>query len=131
MTTDLSWYYAIGAATDSVLFLNQLGLMAPYQEPFVPFGVEVDASDGLVYGHGFPVTAWRWGFISQAHRNTLKTYCTGKSAIVYIRTRDEDWDFVYCRAGMIWQPENPPSNGIIVDFSVVFRIFENYGASLP
>ena len=129
--TDLSWYYAIGSATNSVEFLADLGLPAPYQEPYAPYGVEVDAADGLVYGHGWPVTAWRWGFLSQAQRNTLKTFCAGKSAIAYIRTRDEDWDWVYCKTHMIWQPESPPSNGSIVDFSILFRIVENYGASLP
>jgi hypothetical protein len=69
--------------------------------------------------------------ISQAERDTLKAFCPGKSAIAYIRVRDADWDWVYCKAVMIWLPENPPSNGSIVEFSIGFRIQENYGESLP
>jgi len=129
--TDLAVDYAIGAAINSVQSFADLGLVAPYQEPYVPYGVEVDASDGLIYGHGFPITALRWGVISQADRDLLKTYCPGKSVIVYVRVRDDDWVFSYCKAAMIWQPENPPSNGSIFDFSIILRIQENYGASLP
>lgn len=129
--TDLNLYYAIGSAIDSIDTFSDLGLDAPFQEPYNPYSVDVPAADSLVYGHGWPVTAWRWGYISQADRNTLKSYCAGKSAIVYIRIRDDDWNWIYCKAVMIWQPENPPTSGFILDFSIAFRILENYGSSLP
>jgi hypothetical protein len=128
---DLAWYYSIGSSIDSILTFAQLGIVAPFQDPFNPYAIEIDAADGLVYGHGFATTAFHWGFISQAERNTLKTYCPGKSAIVYHRLRDEDWDWVYCKSVMIWQPEAPPSNGLILNFSLAFRVELKYGASLP
>lgn len=124
-------YFAIGAATNSVQSFDDLGIVPPFQDPYTPYGIEVDAMDALVYGHGYPVTAMRWGFISQEQRNILKTYCPGKSATVIIRIHDDDWDWIYCQANMIWQPEQPPANGFILDFSIAFRIIENYGASLP
>jgi len=129
--TDAALDYKIGTSTDYLATFDELGIVAPFQEPFTPFGIEVDANDSLVYGHGFPTTGMRWGFISQAERNTLKTYCPGKSAVVYVRLRDDDWSYVYCKAVMIWQAEQAPQNGYILDFSIQFRILENYGASLP
>lgn len=123
--------YSIGSAVNSVQSFYDLGIIAPFQDPYAPFGVEVDAADSLVYGHGYPFTAWRWGYISQEERDLLKTYCAGKSAIVYVRLHDDDWSLVYCRAVMIWQAESPPSNGFIQSFSILLRILDNYGASLP
>jgi len=124
-------YVAIGSTIDNIHSFEILGLVAPYQDPYAPYSVEIDAADMLVYGHGIAKTAWHWGFVSQADRNLLKTYCAGKSTIVYVRIRDDDWDWVYCRAVMVWQVENPPITGVIVDFSVELRILENYGTSLP
>jgi len=129
--TNLALYYEIGTTIEGMQTLDILGINPPFQDPYSPYTIEVDAADSRVYGHGYAQTAWRWGFVSQAERDLLKTYCSGRSAIVYIRVRDEDWDFVYCKAVMIWQPEAPPSNGFVVGFSIVFRILENYGVSPP
>lgn len=131
MTDTDGLYYAIGTTTGNMQTFDILGVIAPFQEPFVPFTVEIAAADSLVYGHGWSRTKMHWGFISQEQRNTLKTFCTGKSASVYIRVKDDSWQWVYCQATMIWQEENPPDNGYILDFSVLFNIIENYGASLP
>lgn len=127
----LDMAYAIGASLGTLQTFRDLGLMAPYQDAYVPNGVEVEAADALVYGHGFATTAFRWGFISQTDRDLLKAYCPGKSAIVYVRLRNDNWEWSICKAVMIWQPETPPVTGTILDFSVQFRILENYGAAAP
>jgi hypothetical protein len=127
MTVRLDLAYALGSSLGTLQTFHELGLMAPYQEPYVPYSVEVEAGDALVYGHGWATTGLHWGFISQTDRNLLKSYCPGKSAIVYIRLRDDDWDWCVCKAVMLWQPETPPITGTIVDFSIKLRILENYG----
>jgi hypothetical protein len=124
-------YYEIGTSIAGMQTLDILGITAPFQAPYAPYTVEIDAADSRVYGHGLSSTAWLWGFVTQAERDLLKAYCPGKSAVVYIRTHDDDWEYVYCQAVMIWQPETPPSNGYIVDFSIAFRILQNYGVSPP
>jgi len=123
--------YRIGSAPNLMQSFGELGIEAPFQEAYAPFTVEAPAHDARVYGHGFEATALRWGFVTQAQRNTLKSYCPGKSAVVYMRLRDDDWDLVYVKANMIWQEEQPPDNGIIMEFSVVLIVTQNYGASLP
>jgi len=126
-----SLYYAIGTTVANMQTLDILGIVSPFQDAYVPYTVEVPAADMLTYGHGFAQTAFHWGFITQAQRDTLKTFCSGKSATVFIRILDDSWSWVYCKASMIWQPETPPSNGLILDFSINFLIIENYGTSPP
>lgn len=129
--TNQALYFEIGTSIAGMQTLDILGITPPFQAPYNPYTVEVDAADARVYGHGFSSTAWLWGFVSQAERDLLKSYCPGKSAVVYIRTHDADWEWVYCQAIMVWQPESPPNNGFIVEFSLAFRILQNYGASPP
>lgn len=35
---------------------------------------------------GYPVATWRWGFISNAQRDMLRTFCPDVTETVYIRT---------------------------------------------
>lgn len=134
--TDWSLYFGISSSVDYVASFNELGIAEPYQDSYEPFSVEVEAMDLLTYGHGIAKTALRWGFIKLSQRNILKTFCPGKSAIVYARIHDDDWDWVYCKAVAIWQRENPPilvegGERIIPEFILNLWIVENYGASLP
>lgn len=127
MSVRLDIAYAIGDSQETLQTFRDLGLMAPYQNMYVPNSVDVEAADALVYGHGFAATAFRWGFISLAERNLLKSYCPGKSAIVYVRLRNDDWQWCVCKAVMIWSQENRPTVNHIIDFSIQLRILENLG----
>jgi len=132
MSIRLDMAYAFGTSLGTLQTFRELGLAnAPYQDAYAPYSVEVEAADALVYGHGYPTTALRWGFISQADRDLLKGYCPGKSAITYVRLRNDDWEWCICKAVMIWQPENPPVTGVILDFSIQLRVLENYGVASP
>lgn len=126
-------YWEIGPSIADLLNVHfDLDLDEPYQDGYVPYTVSKDTASGVVYGHGWEATAWRWGVITLEDRAVLKSYCPGRSAEVYIRTRDSNWDWVYCKAVMIWpEKENPPSNGSMIDLVIVFRIVQNYGTSPP
>jgi len=124
--------YEIGESLSTMANIELMGLDPPFQDSYRPHGVEIAAADGLAYGHGWPVTAWRWGYISQDNRDILRDYCSGKSSIVYIRILGHDNTWEYCKAVMIWpERETPAVVGNVIDFSISFRILENYGASIP
>lgn len=127
MTVRFDMAYALGTSLGSLQTFHDLGLMVPYQDAYAPNSIELEAADARVYGHGWATTALRWGFISQTDRDLLKSFCPGRSAIVYIRLRNDNWDWCDCKAVMIWQAENPPVAGTILDFSIKLRILENYG----
>lgn len=131
MNIRLDMAYALGESLGALQTFRELGITPPFQDAYNPYGVETEGADLLVYGHGNASTAWRWGFISQSERDMLKSFCPGKSAIVYVRLHNDDWEWSVCKAVMIWQPENPPMTGIIAEFVIQLRILENYGVASP
>lgn len=79
--------YAIGSAADTLQNLeDDLGLPPPHPAPFREWAATYDCGDGTVQGDGFPSAEWRWDYLDKDHIATLRTYCTGKSATVYIKT---------------------------------------------
>jgi hypothetical protein len=80
---------------------------------------------GMRRGLGLPVATWTWGYLTPDERDTLRTYCTGTSAEVYIKTMVNDkiagvsnaWK-VY-RAIMHW-PEEERDSGYRVPFVLEF-----------
>jgi hypothetical protein len=126
------YYYEIGTSIETMSNIELWDIPVPFHDSYIPHSVEVDGADGLVYGHGWELTGWRWGFLHQDYRDILKNFCPGKSAEVYIRTLDDNGNWDYCKANMIWPTqETPQNNGYIFDFSIQFRIVQNYGTSPP
>ena len=89
---------------------NLEDLATPITPPrwfFQPYTETIRLGSGLTRGIGFPVAEWRWDVISAAQRDMLRTYCTGASIEVYIRTRKNDSSSAYAnyKAVMIWPAE--------------------------
>lgn len=83
--------YAIGTTALNLQELeDDLGVPPPHPAPMQEWALEYKAGDGRVYGDGFPSVTWKFDFLSAAHIAALRTYCTGKSANVYIVTLDAD-----------------------------------------
>lgn len=82
-----------------------------------------DTGDGLARGLGRPAATWNWNFISRQQRDALRTYCTGKSARVYIRTRMNDSADAYLTylAAMMWPDTEDRQTGRRINFTLEFR----------
>lgn len=96
--------YAIGTAADNLQNLeDDLGVPPPHPAPHIEWGAEYQAGDGLVYGDGWPSVVWHFDFLSATHLAALRTYCTGKSAQVYIKTLEPDLTtYGTYQAIMVW-----------------------------
>lgn len=112
--------------------VNVETLVSPASPPkgdYQPWGVSMPTGDALARGLGRPLAQWRWNmgpadYLSDALRDALRTYCTGKSARVYIRTRTfESGDaFGTFQAAMIWpDKEDRDWKGIRKGFVIEFR----------
>lgn len=112
--------FEIGTAVDSTVTLASLGVPAPKYE-YGLYAGEIVLGDGTSRGVGFPVTVWHWSFITAAQRTALRTYCTGKSAVVFIRTIKDDNTYADFEAIMIWPTHEERSAGRVLDFSLEFR----------
>ena len=107
--------------------VNLESLGTPLDAPkstFVDFSQVIQLGDGTIRGAGWPTSEWHWDFMSQAQRNQLRTFCTGASAAVYIRSRENDDSdaYQYYTATMVW-PHPPPEKqlGKRLDFAVTFQ----------
>jgi hypothetical protein len=80
-----------------------------------------DLGNALARAMGRPIATWYWCFIPPGLRIALRTYCSGKSARVFIRTEDDpslSTSAVF-EAAMIW----PDNEGLYNqdEFRIVFR----------
>ena len=74
---------------------------------------------------GAPVTEWQFPLLTLAQRNQLATYCSGASAIVYIRTPKLNATFANWLAVMSLPESEPPiKGGLIKGFVVRFEQME-------
>jgi hypothetical protein len=107
--------------------INLESLATPLDAPrssFVDYSRVIPLGDGTLRGAGWPTGEWRWGYMSQAQRNQLRTFCTGASAAVYVRTRENDTSDAYQRytATMVWPTDGEDkAHGKRLDFVVVFQ----------
>jgi hypothetical protein len=114
-----------GLPATRVRLLNvetDLGLPAP-RGIFTPYTQPVVLGNGLVRGAGWKTAEWRWGFITRAQRQTLRAYCAGASANVYIKTRtvDNSDAYVIYNANLIWPQQEEPQAGRRLDFILKFQ----------
>jgi len=69
--SDPALYYAVGTSIANMVTFDLLGIVAPFQDAYVPFTVEAPAHDALVYGHGFDLKQLSCvGGSSLRHRET-------------------------------------------------------------
>ena len=113
-TPDYAPEYEIGVSSGSMVNLANLVIsgsavpVSPPKSTFIPYSSEQLLVSGLVRGVGYPVATWIWGAISRPERDALRTFCPGKSANVYIRTKTMDSADTYndFSAVMVWDTEN-------------------------
>jgi hypothetical protein len=106
---DYNYSYEIGLArtTTNLEALSPTVVPAP-KGVYSPGVSKVRLGNGLWRWLGLPTTEWRWGFLSQAQRDMLRTFCTGTSALVSIRTRlnDSADSYGYFDAILEWPAED-------------------------
>lgn len=95
----------------------------PPRSTFRSWTMTVPTGDGLERGLGRPQATWRWGFITAAQRDILRTYITSKSARVYIRTRrtENNDDYEEYSAAALWPDDEDRLAGRRLNFVLEFR----------
>ncbi len=99
--------FKIGTTLEGITSLDALTTWIPDPKTeFRFYSKQLDLGSGLKRGAGWPITTWTYGFLTQAQRDQLRTFCTGASAEVYITTRARDTEseslFKTYKAVMTW-----------------------------
>lgn len=91
---------------------------------FSEYSQPIALGSGGIRGAGWATGQWRWGFLSQAQRDQLRTFCTGMSEEVYVRTRKNDTSDAYeYYSGVLAWPvgEEEKHAGRRLDFVLAFQ----------
>lgn len=98
--------YKIGTANTEEDFklLSDWDVVDP-QSDFFEYSVTVKLANGKTRGLGYPRATWHYGYLTTAQYETMRDFCTGSSASVYIATLINDGTFAAYSAIMS-VPEN-------------------------
>jgi len=115
--------FKLGTGAGTMTLLSELNIYAPAWE-YSPHSVAQLGGDGLVKGGGWAVATWYWTFIKEAMYLTLREYCAGKSAVVYIRTQKTSSTWDDFQAKVEWPDIEQWHNGRVLDFELKFTDLE-------
>lgn len=116
--------YKIGITSGGMTNLELLTVPIPNMQSFYkPYSETVQLGDGNLFGRGYPQVDWIWNLLKREQRDQLRTFCTGASAVVYIRTRinDNADEYKNFQAVMIWPLEEERFARKRMDFTIQFR----------
>lgn len=104
---------------------NVESLTTPLPAPksnYLPYARVHNRGDGGTRGVGFPIATWTFPILSAEQYNQLKSFCSGSSADVYIRTKLDDDTYADFQAKMLW-PNEPQDRwfGERKNFVITFR----------
>ena len=120
--------YKIATLVGGVAGLTALsGLTTPLPDPvsfWQDYQEQVDLASQLVRGVGLPVAEWLFPVLSEAARNQIKTYCSGASAVVYLRTLRNAGTYANYKAVLVWPLQERCRAGMVFELTVKFKALE-------
>jgi hypothetical protein len=113
--------FQIGS-TSSMTNIEALGtpLEIPKSE-YLPYARTVNLGSGGKRGVGMPMAVWTFPLLTVEQRDQLKTFCTGASATVWIRTKLNDDTYDDFTGTMIWTETEERWYGVKRNYQIVFR----------
>ena len=75
---------------DALLSINNIPVEPEWT--YEPFAEIVGTLGGVDYGRGFAIATWHLNIVRNSQRTTLRTFCPGTSAVVYLSTPTNEDD---------------------------------------
>lgn len=122
-----AYSYEIGSSLAGMVNVENLSTPLPApksMEFYQPYTQYIPAGDGTVFGAGWAVTEWHWGYVTKAQYEQLKTFCSGASSEVYIKTRKNDGTYATYKAVMVWPQTHNIQGDIYLEFTLKFQRLE-------
>lgn len=124
--------FKIGTTLEGIVSLDALTVFVPDpRTSFRNYSKLLDLGNGMKRGAGWPTAEWHYGYLLQEQREQLRSFCTGASAEVFMRTRTRDEDdsetpilFKIYKAVMIWPETEEYIKSKRIDFVIKFTRLE-------
>ncbi len=113
--------FKIGTSLVGMAYLGSL--TTPVPAPLVDpenWAETIPLESGADLAAGPASVTWRFPLLSQAQRDQLKTFCTGASATVYIRTRTNSSTYANYQTIMRWPKTEKHDHGWFLDTIIQF-----------
>lgn len=123
-----TYEYSLGTSHATLVNLESMSpsVFAPRHTPPV-YSAPTQLGSLGVASLGYLKATWHWDFLTLAQYNKLRTYCTGLSADVYIKTKNASGTYSYYTAKMIWPQEEPERFAErVLDITIEFRNLQVY-----
>jgi hypothetical protein len=117
----------LSGATFTIASMYNLTNLVPTvthpRSSFKQWQVKISLGNGLARGAGRPSCSWVWGFITAAQYDKLRTFITGASTRVYIRTRTTESADSYkvYTAAALWPDEVNRDATRRIGFTIDYR----------
>lgn len=122
--------YEIAASGGTLSNVESLTVPVPApKSTFHLYSQLIPLGDGTVRGSGWPTAEWRWGILTRAQRDQLRSIITGASVAVDLRTRtmDSTDSYKYYHAVAVWPIDSEERDaGRRVDFVIKFQKLVEY-----
>lgn len=115
--------YEIGTTSSTTNLESLSPAIPPPRSVFVEYTREYDNADGHVGADGYPMAIWTFDLLTTAQLAKLRSFCSGKSAAVYIKTRNASEAFAKYSAIMVWPSDLMKKRvaGKYLDVQIEFR----------
>ena len=113
--------FKIGSTLVGMAYLGSL--TTPVPAPLVEqsnWDESIELESGGVRAGGSTPLNWRFGVLTQAQRDQLKSFCPGASATVYIRTKRNDGTYASYQTTMYWPRDEKRDSGHYLDMVIKF-----------
>lgn len=100
-------YFGIGTSAGTITDLHDLAVKITYpKSTYLPTAVTKKTGANTKRGFGLPVAYWTFPLMTLEERNQLKSFCSGYSATVYIRTKKDDDTYADYQCTMNWADDD-------------------------
>lgn len=115
--------FKIGLSQAGMVTLASLGIPEPLSG-YQPYSQDFDQADAMVSGIGWATDTWRWAFLTLAQISSLRLFCPGKSAQVYIQTLTDGKIARQFSAILVWPKKETRTAGKSLDVLLEFRLLD-------
>ncbi len=113
--------FGLGTAADNIKSFAELGLTEPSDAPPPDYPKYIILANGAPFGQGSREQELRSSYITLSELAVYRTYCSGSSAMVYLRTLKENGNFAVYTAQMeMTVPRGNQTMNILEDFVIKF-----------
>ncbi len=115
--------FKLGTSVGALANIESMSPVLPVPRVTRPVYELVKLGDGSYREVGFPFCSWTWPQLTIAQVEQLRTFCTGSSVSIYIRTLVKVSTTTYANylATMVWPDEEDSRGGYVFNLMIKFE----------